>query len=228
LQRQHDSEKGRVVTIHETTITPYENVRSSIQTGDIVLFHGLDLESEIIEFVELSMWSHVGIVVRMPCIEYPLLWESTPLHYLTDPLLHKTKSGPRLVSLDDRLVVSQNKGLYNRFLVRCLEVKRCKDMLNALSDFISEVHLMTFPKEWVVLRDFLEGRLLKSAPAIRRSFYCSELVAETYIRMGLLPKTPPSNAYLPKDFASRGHLPLQMGAKLGKDILIAKIRNDGM
>jgi hypothetical protein len=218
------------VNRHETTsqITPYENVRSGMQTGDLVLFHGLDLESEIIEFFEHSIWSHVGMVVRMPCLEYPLLWESTPLHYLTDPLLHKTKSGPRLVSLDDRLVVSLNKGLYNRFMVRRLEVDRSEDMLNALSDFISEVHLMAFPKEWVVLRDFLEGRLLKSGPGVRRSFYCSELVAETYMRMGLLPKTPPSNAYLPKDFASQGHLPLQMGAILGKDILIDKIGNGGM
>ena len=218
------------MTSHETTskITPYENVRSSIQTGDIVLFHGLDLESEIIEFVEHSMWSHVGMVVRMPCLDYPLLWESTPLHYLTDPLLHKTKSGPRLVSLDDRLVVSLNKGFYNRFMVRRLEVKRSKDMLNALSDLISEVHLLTFPTEWVVLKDFLEGRLLKSAPGVRRSFYCSELVAETYMRMGLLPKTPPSNAYLPKDFASQAHLPLQMGAKLGKDTIVANIGNSGM
>jgi hypothetical protein len=209
------------VTRHKTTsqITPYENVRSGMHTGDLVLFHGLDLESEIIEIFEHSIWSHVGMVVRMPCLEYPLLWESTPLHYLTDPLLNKAKSGPRLVSLDDRLVVSLKKGLYNRFMVRRLEVKRSKDMLNALSDFISGVHLMTFPKEWVVLRDFLEGRLLKSAPGVRRSFYCSELVAKTDIRMGLLPEIPPSNAYLPKDFAARGHLPLQMGAKLGKDIL---------
>jgi hypothetical protein len=218
------------VTRYETIsqITPYENVRSRTQTGDLVLFHGLDLESKIIEFVEHSIWSHIGMVVRVPCLEYPLLWESTPLHYLTDPLLHKTKSGPRLVSLDDRLVVSLNKGLYNRFMVRRLEMKRSKDMLNALSDFISEVHLMTFPTEWVVLKDFLEGRLLKSAAGVRRSFYCSELVAETYMRMGLLPELPPSNAYLPKDFASQGHLPLQMGAKLGKDILVANIGNGRM
>jgi hypothetical protein len=211
------------VTRHETTdqVTPYENVRNGLKTGDLVLFHGLDLESEFIEFVEHSIWSHVGMVVRMPCLEYPLLWESTPLHYLTDPLLHQRKSGPRVVSLDDRLVVSMSKGLYNRFLVRRLEVNRSKDMFNNLANFISEVHWMTFPAEWVVIRDFLEGRFLQSVPGVRRSFYCSELVAETYMRMGLLPKTPPSNAYMPKDFAPGGHLPLHMGAKLGKDIPIA-------
>jgi len=32
------------------------------------------------------------------------------------------------------------------------------------------------------------------------SLFCSEYVAESFIRVGLLPKNPPSNAYTPQDF----------------------------
>jgi hypothetical protein len=200
---------------------PYLRIRERLQTGDLVLFHGLDLESEIIEIFEHSLWSHVGMVVRMPCLDYPLLWESTPLHFLTDPLLHRPKSGPRLVCLDDRLALSLDKGLYDRFMVRPLLIKRSTAMLRALNAFIAEVHRLTFPGNWEMIREFLEGRLLKTPPGTRRSFYCAELVAETYMRMGLLSKTPPSNAYLPKNFAPQGQLALQVGAKLGPGVLIS-------
>ncbi len=201
--------------------TPYRRIRENLQTGDLVLFHGLDLESEIIEIFEHSLWTHVGMVVRMPCLDYPLLWESTPLHFLADSILHRTKSGPRLVCLDDRLALSIDKGLYDRFMVRSLLIERSAAMLRALNAFIAEVHRLAFPGNWEMIREFLEGRLLKTLPGSRRSFYCAELVAESYIRIGLLSETPPSNAYLPKDFAPQGQLALRMGAKLGPGVLIS-------
>lgn len=198
----------------------YEHLRPDLQTGDVVLFHGLDLESALIEVVEHSPWSHVGMVVRLSCIDYPLLWESTPLHFLTDPLLHRPKSGPRLVSLDERLRLSIDQRLYNRFIVRHLRVPRSVSMLNALTAFIAEVHRLSFPGNWEMLKDFLEGRLLNSRPETRRSFYCAELVAESYMRMRLLPASPPSNAYLPKDFTPEGRLALQRDASLSPVIAI--------
>lgn len=201
--------------------TPYHRIRGSLQTGDLVLFHGRNLESEIIEIVEHSLWTHVGMVVRMPCLDYPLLWESTPLHFLTDQFLHRPKSELRLVCLDDRLALSIDKGLYDLFMVRSLRVERSVAMLRALNAFIAEVHRLTFPGNWEMIREFLEGRLLKTPPGTRRSFICAELVAESYMRMGLLPETPPSNAYLPRDFALRGQLALQMGGKLGPGIPIS-------
>ncbi len=199
---------------------PYERLRPNLQTGDLVSFHGLDLESAFIELLEHSPWSHVGMVLRLPCLEYPLLWESTPLHYLYDPVLRRTKSGPRLVSLDGRLQLSLDRGLYNRFMIRHLEVSRSRDMLRALTAFIAEVHRLAFPGSWEMIKDFLEGRLLNSQPETRRSFYCAELVAETYMRMGLLPASPPSNAYLPKDFTDPEHLTLLRGGSLGPAIAV--------
>lgn len=201
-------------------IVAYNRIRNTLQTGDLVLFHGLDLESELIEIIEYSIWSHVGMVVRMPCLNYPLLWESTPRHFLTDPLLGRPKAGPRLVSLDERLTMAIDKHLYDRFMVRPLRINRSAKMLRTLSAFIAEVHRMDFPGNWHMLKDFLEGRLLKTRPDTRCSFYCAELIAETYMRLGLLRESPPSNAYLPKDFAPGGKLTLQKGATLEAGIYL--------
>jgi len=199
---------------------PYGNLRPNLQTGDLVLFHGLDLESAFIELLEHSPWSHVGMVIRLSCLDYPLLWESTPLHLLKDPLLLQAKSGPRLVSLDDRLQMALDLGLYNRFMVRQLKVSRSQNMLSALTEFIAEVHRLSYPGNWEMLKDFLEGRLLSGSPETRRSFFCAELVAESYMRMELLPASPPSNAYLPKDFSGQEHLTLLRSASLGPAITI--------
>jgi hypothetical protein len=53
-----------------------------------------------------------------------------------------------------------------------------------------------------------------------KNIFCSELVAESYMRMGLLPETPPPSAYMPVDFASARELPLLKGAYLSGEVMI--------
>jgi hypothetical protein len=55
---------------------------------------------------------------------------------------------------------------------------------------------------------------------IYRSIFCTELIAETYMRMGLLPETPPASSYLPLDFSERKRIPFLKGASLGREILL--------
>jgi len=102
----------------------YGEMRDFLMTGDIVLFHGLGWESGLIRILEQSQWSHVGMVVRTPEIECPLFWESFPFMYVEDVVLHERKSGARLVSLDERLAVGVEKGLFDRVAVRNLRVER--------------------------------------------------------------------------------------------------------
>jgi hypothetical protein len=61
------------------------------------------------------------------------------------------------------------------------------------------------------------------------SFFCSELVAEAYRRMGLLPEHPPANEYTPRDFSSERltPLPLLLGATLGPEVLVCKCPQRG-
>lgn len=190
-------------------------------TGDIVLFHGLGWENDIIEVVELSQWTHVAMVVREPEIDYPLIWESTPLQFIEDKAIHKKKAGARLVSLDERMDVAIAKRLCDRFAVRRLEVVRTEEMIRELKNFISgKVHHLLYPSYWKMLFEFLRGRLLKEEKAKTDDVFCAELVAETYKHMGLLPHDVPSNSFLPKDFSSKVALTLLNNARLGEEIFL--------
>jgi hypothetical protein len=199
----------------------YSEIRDTLLTGDIVLFHGLGWENDIIEVVELSQWTHVAMVVRSPEIDYPLIWESTPLLFIEDRAMHKKKAGARLVSLDERIAVAIEKRLCDRFVVRHLEMVRTEEMIIALRKFIyGKVHELLYPRYWKMLLEFLRGRLLKKEKTRANDVFCAELLAETYKQMGLLSHDVPSNSFLPKDFSSKAELSLLNGAKLGEEICL--------
>lgn len=198
----------------------YRDVRDIMRTGDLVLLHGLGIESGIIESVKLSHWSHVAMVVRICGVGQPLIWESSPLHFIEDVLLRTRKSGARIVSLDERLRVGIMKKLYSGFALRRLEVERSGDMMDSLRNYIEQVHSLPFPSDWELAKSYVRGRLLDEAAAYD-SIFCAELIAETYMHMGLLPVSHPANRYSPKDFSSEVELPLRRNARLAKEILFS-------
>lgn len=53
-----------------------------------------------------------------------------------------------------------------------------------------------------------------------RGYFCSELVAKVYKKLGLLEKEKASSSYWPVDFTSRGGLNLFESAFLGEERLI--------
>lgn len=53
-----------------------------------------------------------------------------------------------------------------------------------------------------------------------RTFFCSELVAAAYKRLGLLPKNVSSTQYWPGSFSYEHEMTLEGGATLGQEYLI--------
>jgi hypothetical protein len=201
-------------------IRPYLKIRNSMSTGDIILMHGIDVESEIIELAERSPWSHVAMVLRTVIEDPPLLWESTPLHFTKDVMLNIRISGARIVSLEDRLRIGMERRLYSRFALRRLEATLTPDMLGALRDYIEQVHQLRYPTTWELAEDYMKGRVLDETASFDH-VYCAELIADTYMHMGLLSGDHPPNRYTPKDFSSEGRLSLLKGAYLSEEIYFA-------
>ncbi len=56
--------------------------------------------------------------------------------------------------------------------------------------------------------------------ASREGFFCSELVANAYIYMGLLPGKPAASHYLPVHFSTDTELDWQNDSKMGQEYLI--------
>lgn len=193
---------------------PYSKIAPTLKTGDIILFSGDYDISKKIEWAEKSRWSHVGMVVRMPEVDKPVLWESTDLANLEDIKFHDKKHGPKLVYLYDR--IANYNG--NDYAVRHLDVERTSHMIDALFKLICEAHGLPDPGAWKMLIEFLEGRLFRKASKLD-NYFCSELVAESYIKMGLLSEKIPPNGFMPKDFSTEGKISLVKG-NLGEEIFI--------
>jgi ABC-type amino acid transport substrate-binding protein len=195
----------------------YEDLEGKLQTGDLVLFKGLYLYGHLATSEE--DWSHIGMVVRLPGVAGPLLWESTLEGEIPDQEFRRKKTGPQLVSLQERLS-SYETDIY---AVRFLKVARNAETMKRLYEFIYEVHQLPFPTEFQIIKRVLRARLLTRLLARKwrfRNVFCSELIAESYVRMGLLPPHPPSSGYLPVDFSSKKQLPLLRGAYLGPEVHI--------
>jgi hypothetical protein len=75
-----------------------------------------------------------------------------------------------------------------------------------------------------LFRSVYDGPLGRNRKEDPTSFFCSELVAEAYQRMGLLPASPSASEYTPRDFSSarRKPLPLLLGATLGDEVLVCQ------
>jgi len=204
--------------VNEEAAVSYDDVAFRFQTGDIVLFKGLYLDRDQQPHPSEN-WTHAGLVVKVPERDEPLLWESTPLESITDRILGFRKGGPQLVSLRERLLTYET----DVYAWRPLRVARSPEMIRAMFKYIYKVHRLPFPAQIEVIRRVIQTRFfLRWWPRkpIYRSIFCTELIAETYMRMGLIPETPPASSYLPLDFSERKRLPFLKGASLGREILL--------
>jgi hypothetical protein len=156
----------------------------------------------------------VGVVVRSP--RFPgrvLLWESTTLADLADIETGVKQHGVQLVPLSERL-----RGYDGEFKLRPLDKPITPEMEAALTRRIAELSGRPYEEDKLeLLRLAFKGGFAKWRGERLDSLFCSELVAEAYQAMGLLPPHPPSNEYTPRDFARRKR-PLLGGYALGKII----------
>lgn len=205
----------------------YTSVKDSLKTGDLVLFHGVQVTSKLIELIEWSFWSHVGMVVLPKDIglsgEEPLFWESTSSgDGLIDFLSGKPKeSGPMLVSLGERIRVDLNQQYDTHFKVKYLNRPLDLSEFIKLEAFMKQTHKRGFPTAENTLKYYIEGRAYNK-PSPMTEVFCSELIAETFVELGFFSSNYVANGYCPDDFDKGNNLPILQacyfidGARLNK------------
>ncbi|OGR24926.1 MAG: hypothetical protein A2277_16825 [Desulfobacterales bacterium RIFOXYA12_FULL_46_15] len=203
----------------------YENIRSQLKTGDILLFSGKGRISEGIKFFTLSKWSHVGMIYRFDDSRDPkgsiFCWESTTLSNLEDADTGKLTQGVQRVELSERLERCFASGY--EISVRSLSKNLTDDMIRTLNDFRHVVSGRPYEKDKIELLKAAYDGIFGANREDLSSLFCSELVAEAYQRMGLLPENTPSNEYTPKDFSSEKGLSLSQGYTLLNEIAISAL-----
>lgn len=197
----------------------YADVRSDLKTGDLVLFSGVSFFASVIKWAVGGKWSHVGIVVRP--LAFPgrvALWESTTLADLPDIESGRAAAGVQLVWLSERLATYAGE-----FKLRALDKAITPEMEAALTTRRAELSGRPYEQDKLdLVNAAFDGWFGESKGERLNSLFCSELVAEAYQAMGLLPEPPagpPSNEYTPRDFARRG-AKLLRGYALGRIVAI--------
>jgi len=200
-------------------VTSYDQIASTLQTGDILLFDGVSLESRLIEDIDRSRFSHVGMAVRLPGYDAPLLWSSDTIATLKDPLADKAHAGVHLLDLRQTLqflleeTTREKKPPYS-FARRALTATRDLKFYQALEAFMHKIDGRAFPSLAKMAEHFLEGTL--GIKVSLRTFFCAELIADTYEHLGLLPTKRLVNSYSPGSFAQEHPLQL-IDARLGPE-----------
>lgn len=191
----------------------YDDIRSQLKTGDILLFSGKGGISEGIKFFTVSKWSHVGMVYRFDdprdAKGSVFCWESTTLSNLEDADTGKLTKGVQRVELSERLERCFAGGY--EICVRPLSSPLTNDMIRKLNDFRHDVSGRPYEKDKIELLKAAYDGIFGANKEDLSSLFCSELVAEAYQRIGLLTEKTPSNEYTPKDFSSEKSISLELG-----------------
>lgn len=200
---------------------PYKAIRPQLKTGDLVLFSGTAPVSRLIQLFTAGPWSHVGLIVRLREFnDAVMLWESTTLTDVPDVRRGRPVRGVQLVPLSQRLA-SYDGEVAVRQLQKPLTFGQ-RDRLATLRHRLSRRPYEQ--RELELLRSAIDHLGTPNREDLS-SVFCSELVAEAYQAMGLLPEPPlgpPSNEYTPMDFAEArsDRLALHRRQRLGPEIVI--------
>lgn len=162
-----------------------------------------------------SKYSHVGVVVHLP--EYgdrPLFFEATIEGEVPDVQDNFIKYGTQLVDLRDKI-----QRYYGAAVWRPVMFERTPETTAKLRGYIEEVRNKPYESDKFELVRAYFGTNTKSDT---NAFFCSALVAETFVRLGIIRPSNPSDNYLPSFFSHEfdESLPLKAGAKLGVETVI--------
>ncbi len=190
----------------------YNVLRKNLRTGDKVLFQGKGLISLIIRFLTwMKAWSHIGVIIRIQNNVFIL--ESTSL-----------KKGKKGVQIDYfTSVLERYKGIIA--VRRVIGMKNNPHVVKVYKEIRDEMLGKDYEKK---LLQLLGAALPWQNQRDLSSIFCSELVAEGDIRLGLLPESPASNEYTPNDYAEGGivekRMKIQTNRKvhLGDVIIVAR------
>ena len=192
----------------------YDELVPKLRTGDVVVFHGVSFASRAIERVTGSRYSHAAMIYRPDPDGPPMLWETGPDPIVEDPRTRSRHGGAQLGYLDQALRTMNRPAFGDTPYVRQLEFERTDEFERMASQVVQELEGRPFPSLLQMAGDWLAGQL--HFVTTDKRMYCAELVAATFMRLGLLPFDPPDNFYDPKDFSVEyDRVPWQRGARLG-------------
>ena len=186
------------------------------RTGDVWLFRGASPADRFIRVATNAPVNHVGMAVVLDDMP-PLLWHAELGRSLQDQWTGKRQRGVQLHDLYEAVRTWHDRYRQQAWL-RQLQAEITTDMEDAVLRTIARLDGTPFPSATRLAGRWVRGRARSRANL--ETLYCAELVATTYLEMGLLAEERPENWYDPGRFWSGDKLALTGGARLRREIAV--------
>ena len=198
--------------------TPWSDLVSEMQTGDLILFSGTSSESEWIKLFTLGPFSHSAMIYRPDTSQPPLMWQEAPDAIVVDPHTGTSHGGAQLGDALAATEVITNQYKDVPYYVK-LNWERPGSLNPAMLDVVNEYENRPFGTVLQMALNYAIGHLYNQATD-QSAVYCAELVVSTYQSIGLLDESHPPNWYSPNSFApnSIDHIPWLQGVSLATPI----------
>lgn len=190
------------------------------RTGDVWLFRGGSAADRVIQITTNAPVNHVGMAVVLDDLP-PLMWHAELGQSLPDLWAGKHHRGVQLHDLRAAVLVWSHKYGQQPWL-RQLSPGVTPAMDDAVLRSIARLDGTPFPTTVALAGSWLKGRLPGTAgrhTAVETA-YCAEVLARTYLEMGLLPAHRKPTYYDPGSFWSGDALALERGYSLGGEISV--------
>ena len=186
------------------------------RTGDIWLFRGRSVADRAIRVATNAPVNHVGMAVVLEDLP-PLMWHAELGRSLEDVWTGRRQRGVQLHMLHEA-VRNWHDRYRQRAYLRQLEAVITPEMEDAVLRTIAQLDGTPFPSVPNLATRWLRGRAHNRASL--ETLFCAEVVATTYLRMGLIAEERPENWYDPGRFWSGDRLELTGGADLRPEISV--------
>jgi len=183
------------------------------QTGDVILFRTNGFFGSGFRKMTSCEYDHIAMVVVLPSNWASIdSWDKAS-SVRSAHLLEATREGTKTYRLRTRL--RQWDFYCSRIVFRALTFKRSEDYEKEAFEFTKSVTGMNY----AVRVTEIVRRKSFSGLEDRSGFFCSELVAAFYKKIGLFPFSKSANTYYPSSFTGNG-LELQKGATWENEIML--------
>jgi hypothetical protein len=201
-------------------MTTLDEAARLTRTGDLWLFRGFSAADRVIQTSTNSPVNHVGMAVVLDDLP-PLLWHAELGQSLPDLWAGKHHRGVQLHDLRDAVLVWGH-----RYGQRAWLRQLTPDVTSAMEDgvlrSIARLDGTPFPTTAKLAGGWLKGRLPGTSGKHTEveTAFCAEVVARTYLEMGLLPARRKATYYDPGSFWSEDRLQLEAGYALGDEVSV--------
>lgn len=219
---------------HEPIAQGFDDIVTELETGDIVLFQGSNLSSNLIS-IFTGRWTHVGMVfVKVANLETPdgrvvqnkmiLLLESVSHpDGCMDVATNSYKDGVRLVDLKNRLKDSDSP-FFGVVKLRVSTTSRRERLNTEFERFYNNEGWKRYePNKMNLIRVAFDCGAFGHNENDTSTYFCSKLVCEALEHMGVIEKNVNSARVCPTDFWDY-KIQLKSGARVQSLIFLPRLQ----